>query len=139
MFGVVLLASGALVLIVALLVSLLPVPRMVLTVTVVLAALGVLAAGVFLGRLAYVVRTTVDGYKVRFVRGAGVKQGRWADVEEVVTNHVAGSPCLVLRLRNGSTTTIPVEVLAVDREQFVRDIGVHLQERGFKPERRKRA
>ena len=35
----------------------------------------------------------------------------------------AASPCVVLRLRDGRTTTIPVGVLAVDRERFVRDPG----------------
>ncbi len=34
---------------------------------------------------------------------------------------------VVLRLRDGRTTTIPVEMLAVDRESFVRDVQQHLQ------------
>jgi hypothetical protein len=36
-------------------------------------------------------------------------------------------PCVVLRLRDGGTTTVPVGVLAVDREQFVRELQEHLQ------------
>ena len=34
---------------------------------------------------------------------------------------------VVLRLRDGRTTTIPVEMLAMDREAFARDLQEHLQ------------
>ncbi len=78
----------------------------------------------------WVVRLTEDGYKIQFVRGAGVKQARWADVADAVTTEVAGSPCVVLRLKNGGSTTIPVEVIAVDPNQFVRDIQAHLTRHG---------
>jgi hypothetical protein len=78
----------------------------------------------------WVVRLTDDGYKVQFVRGAGVKQARWADVADAVTTDVAGAPCVVLRLKNGGSTTIPVEVLAVDREAFVRDVLAQLTAHG---------
>ena len=43
------------------------------------------------------------------------------------TTTVADAPVVVLRLRDGRTTTIPVEMLAVDREAFVRDVQDHLQ------------
>ena len=55
---------------------------------------------------------------MRFVRGAGVKQARWGDVDDAVTADVAGAPCVVLRLKDGRTTSIPVEVLAVERDAF---------------------
>jgi len=93
---------------------------------VVVAVAGVCATGVLLTRAAYVVRLTAEGYRIRFVRGAGTRQARWRDVEDAVTDTIAGSPCVVLRLRDGRTSTIPVEVLAVDREQFVRDVRAHL-------------
>lgn len=78
----------------------------------------------------WVVRLTDDGYKVQFVRGAGVKQARWADVADAVTTEVAGAPCVVLRLKNGGSTTIPVEVLAADRDAFVRDVLAQLKQHG---------
>lgn len=112
------LATGAVVLFAA--------PGTVLTVAVVVAVAGVCATGVLLTRAAYVVRLTAEGYRIRFVRGAGTRQARWGDVEDAVTDTIAGSPCVVLRLRDGRTSTIPVEVLAVDREQFVRDVQAHL-------------
>jgi hypothetical protein len=39
-----------------------------------------------------------------------------------VTTTVAGARCVVLRLRDGRSTTIPVDVLAGDREEFVRTL-----------------
>ena len=75
----------------------------------------------------FAVRFTDEGYQVRHIRGVGVPAARWKDVEDAVTTTAHGSPCVVLRLRNGSTTTIPVDALAVDRDQFVRDVRDHLK------------
>lgn len=92
----------------------------------VIGLIGVFALGWWLRSKAYVVRCSTQGYSVRFVRGAGVKEARWSDVEEAVTATPHGYPCLVLRLKSGGTTTIPVELLATDREQFVREMQRHL-------------
>jgi len=75
----------------------------------------------------WVVRLTAEGYRIQWVRGVGTASGRWKDVEDAVTTSVAGSAVVVLRLRDGRTTTIPVEMLATDREAFVRDVQDHLQ------------
>ncbi len=75
----------------------------------------------------FAVRFTDEGYQVRHIRGAGVEAARWKDVEDAVTTTSHGSACVVLRLRNGTTTTIPVEALDVDREQFVRDVQARLR------------
>lgn len=75
----------------------------------------------------WVVRMTPEGYRVQWVRGVGAAAARWKDVEDAVTTTVAEAPVVVLRLRDGRTTTIPVEMLAVDREAFVRDVQDHLQ------------
>lgn len=81
-----------------------------------------------------------EGYRVRFVRGAGAHEARWVEVEDAVTRFVGDAPCLVLRLRDGRTTTIPVEALAIDREQFVREVQEHLQRgHGLPPLRRRRS
>ena len=71
---------------------------------------------------AWVLRCTPEGYAVRLVRGAGVTDARWDAVEDAVTTTRHDVPCVVLRLRDGRTTTIPVGVLAVDKEQFVREL-----------------
>jgi uncharacterized membrane protein len=70
-------------------------------------------------RAAYVVRLDALGYQVRLVRGAGVKRARWADVAEVSTARVHGVSCVVVALRDGRTTTVPVDLLAGDRDEFV--------------------
>jgi hypothetical protein len=75
----------------------------------------------------WVVRFTDEGYRVQWVRGVGAASARWKDVEDAVTTTVADAPVVVLRLRDGRTTTIPVEMLAIDREAFVRDVQEHLQ------------
>lgn len=104
-----------------------------------LVPLGVAAAAVlglawFLRTRAWVLRCTADGYRLRMVRGAGVTEARWQGVEDAVTTVRHGVPCVVLRLRDGRTTTIPVGVLAVDREQFVRELQAFLQQgSGLRP------
>ena len=81
----------------------------------------------------WVARLTPEGYRIQWVRGVGTASGRWQDVEDAVATTVANAPVVVLRLRDGRTTTIPVEVLATDREAFVRDLQQHLQRgRGLK-------
>lgn len=92
------------------------------SVVVLVGALGVFvlgAAGLYLVNGAYVLRLTEQGYRVRFVRGAGVTRARWTDVEDAVTSYVADTPCVVLRLKDGGSTTVPVSVLAIDRERLV--------------------
>lgn len=74
------------------------------------------------------------GYRVRLVRGAGVREAGWKDVAEATTASPRGIPCVVLKLRDGRTTTIPVQALHADREEFVRDLQRHLQRgRGLRP------
>ncbi len=69
-----------------------------------------------------VVHLDETGYRVAMVRGAGVKEARWSDVEDAVTASPAGFPCVVIRLRDGGTTTIPVQALAADPDDFARDV-----------------
>ncbi len=99
-------------------------------VLVALVGLGAVAIGVLalvLRRVAWVLRCDETGYRVRMVRGAGVAQARWSDVTDAVAVTRGGVPCVSLRLRDGSTTTIPVTVLDVDREQLARELQRHLQ------------
>jgi hypothetical protein len=74
-----------------------------------------------------VVRLDEDGYRVRLVRGAGVTSARWADVTDAVTASPGGIDCLVIRLQDGGTTTIPVSALDADREAFAADVRDHLR------------
>ncbi len=98
-----------------------------LLVPAVVALVVVVAMAVRVSRRGPAVTFGDEGYVVRGIRGAGVQAARWKDVEDAITTHTHGSPCVVLRLRNGTATTIPVEVLAGDREEFVRDLQRHLR------------
>jgi len=74
------------------------------------------------------------GYRVRLIRGAGVREAGWNEVADAVTATARDLPCVVLRLTDGRTTTIPVGALDADREEFVRDLRAHLQRgQGLRP------
>jgi hypothetical protein len=122
LWGVALVSAGALLLVVALVVVVADLPRAVVTVPLVVAVAGLLVLGVLLTRRWYVVRLGETGYQVRFVRGAGRTQARWTDVEDLTTAIVGGTECVVLRLRDGSTSTVPVNLIEGDREEFVDEL-----------------
>jgi hypothetical protein len=131
LLGVGLAGVGILVCLATIVTAVLHLPLGALTLVVVLAMTAILICGALLTRRRYVVRLAEEGYQVRFVRGAGVRQARWGDVDDAVTADVAGAPCVVLRLKDGRTTSIPVEVLAVERDAFVRDVQSHLTRFGI--------
>ncbi|HSE10065.1 MAG TPA: hypothetical protein VLB29_15495 [Nocardioidaceae bacterium] len=124
--GVMLAGVGAFVVLLTLVVGLLDLPPVVLAAGIVVAVLALLVGGFWLTRRASVVHLEEAGYRVRLVRGAGVKQARWTDVEDVVATTVGREKCIVLRLRNGGTTTIPVRMLAGSPDAFVKDLQQHL-------------
>ncbi len=106
-----------------------------LPVDVLVVLLGVGVAGLF--ALAWVLRSRVtvvhldaDGYRVRLIRGAGVRQGRWADVQDAVTGSPRGIPCVLIRLRDGGRTSIPVQALQGDPDDFARDVQARLRAGG---------
>lgn len=124
----VLLVGLALVLVVAtVLVAALNLPSITLLVVVVVGVVGVLTAAVVVSQRVAVVHLGEDGYRVRLVRGAGVAAAGWGEVEEAVTASPGGVPVVRLQLRDGRSTMIPVQALAADREEFVRDLQEHLQ------------
>ena len=125
--GIALVGIALLVLLATLLVAVLDLHSAVLLLPVAIGVALFVAAAVLHQRRSWVVRLTDEGYRVQWVRGVGVASARWKDVEDAVTATVADAPVVVLRLRDGRTTTIPVQVLAVDRETFVRDVQQHLQ------------
>jgi hypothetical protein len=125
-FGVLLAALGILVVLLTVGVGVLDLPTAVLGAGMVLVVLLLLGGGMLLTRGATVVRLDDAGYRVRLVRGAGVKRARWTDVEDVVATTVAGERCIVLRLRDGRTTTLPVRMLSSSSDSFIKDLQGHL-------------
>lgn len=107
--------------------------------TVILVPVALVVVAVIFALGAVLRRTPVvhlddTGYRVRLVRGAGVRQAGWREVEDAVTASPRDIPCVVLRLVDGRTTTIPVAALDADREEFVRDLQAHLQRgQGLRP------
>lgn len=115
-------------------VALLDLHTVVLLVVALLLVGGVLVAGQVLMRRTIVVHLDDTGYRIQLIRGAGVKEATWKEVEDAVTSSPRDIPCVVLRLKDGRTTTIPVEAVAADREDFVRDLQEHLQRgQGLRP------
>lgn len=126
LMGALLLLVGVLVVLVSLLVALVGVPRAVVSALVVLLVVLVAGGGYALTRRTWLVRADRVGYRVRLVRGAGVRAARWEDVQDLVTSTVHGARCVVLRLRDGRSTTIPVAVLQGDADDFVRALRARL-------------
>lgn len=94
---------------------------------------GIFVLGALLRRTP-VVHLDDTGYRVRLVRGAGVREARWTEVQDAVTATARNLPCVVLRLIDGRTTTVPMEALDADRDAFVRDLRAHLQRgQGLRP------
>jgi hypothetical protein len=89
----------------------------------------VIGVAAYAGRGLTLVRFDDVGYRVRTRRGSGVRSARWADVKDAVTAEVDGVPCVVIRLRDGRSTTIPVELLDGDRNEFVHDLRSRLHAR----------
>lgn len=132
--GVGLALAGLLVVVTTVLGSAFGWPVSALLLVVVGVWLGLAAVVTVLPRLVPVVRLDEAGYQVRWVRGAGVRQGRWKDVEDVVATTVEGARCLVLRRRDGRTTTIPVDLVAGSAEAFADDLRRHLDRgHGYRP------
>ena len=123
MLGVV----GALVLVTTVVVAVLDLHTVVVLAVAAACLLVVGAGALVVTRSAYVVRLTPEGYLVRHVRGAGATRARWTEVEDAVTARVADSDCVVLRLKDGRSTTVPVAVLAGDRDAFVADVRARLR------------
>jgi len=122
LLGAFLAAVGSAVVVVAIVVATTPVPAGLLTGVVALAVLGIAVLAVLLVPRRYVVRLDDVGYRVRFVRGAGRERARWTDVQDLTTAVVSGTECVVLRLRDGGSSTLPVRVIEGDREEFVDEL-----------------
>lgn len=132
LLGTTLVVSAALVLLATLAVAIWDLHWLVIAIPLLLvvgavAATAVLASG-------FVVRLSEEGYQVRRIRGAGTAAARWRDVEDAVTTHRHGLPCVMLRLKDGRSTTIPVTALNADPDTFALDVRDHLnRSHGIRP------
>ena len=127
LLGVVLCAVAVLILVSTLLIAVLDLHTVFLLVPVLVTIASLVACWWLWREKGWVVKFTDEGYRVQWVRGVGAASARWRDVEDAVTTTLVEAPVVVLRLRDGRTTTIPVEMVAMDREAFARDLREHLQ------------
>ncbi len=131
--GLLLVVLAGLVLVSTLAVALLGGPTVLLLVVGLVALVAVVALAVPL-RGVRVVELDDEGYRVRMIRGAGVRTAAWRDVEDAVAASPHGVDCVVLRLRDGRTTSIPVAAVDASREDFVQDLRAHLRRgEGLRP------
>lgn len=122
LMGVFLAAIGIVLVVATVAVAALGLPADVLSVIVIATVAAIFGLGFLLVRRWHVVRLDEVGYRVRFVRGVGVAQARWADVHDLTTAIAGGAECVQLRLRDGGMTTIPVDLIEGDREEFVDEL-----------------
>ena len=102
-------------------------PPDLLVVLLLVGAVGVLGLGWWLRHRAWVLRLDDAGYRVRLVRGARVPAASWREVSEVGTASPRGVPCLIVSLADGRETVLPVQAVAGDREQLVREVQARLR------------
>ena len=116
--GLALIGSAVLVLLTTVLVVVFawPVWVVLLVATVALAATAALAVAT---RRTPLLSVDETGYRVHWVRGAGTKAAPWRQVADAVAASPGGIDCVVLRLRDGRTTSIPVDAIEGDSEAFV--------------------
>jgi hypothetical protein len=76
----------------------------------------------YLLRRAWAVRLSAHGYAVRLLAGVGASAASWEQVGEVVASSPGGTPCLVLRLRDGRMTRLPMTAIAGDPDAFAHDV-----------------
>ncbi|WP_196804041.1 hypothetical protein [Marmoricola sp. URHB0036] len=93
---------------------------------VVLGAAGVIALGLLVGLRRWVLRLDETGYRVRVLRTAEARSARWTDVLDLQTATVSGTRCLVLRLRDGRTTALPVDAIEGDPVALTEALTTHL-------------
>lgn len=126
LLGITLVLLAGVVFVLAGLVAAFSLPIAVLSVGLVLVVVAVVAAGFVLTRFATVLRLDDVGYEVRLLRNPGVRRARWKDVEDVVTATLSEQDCVVLRLRDGTTTRLPLALVGASPDTLVRDLREHL-------------
>jgi len=101
-------------------------PTAFVTGLVVLGGVGAVALGLLLGVRHWVLRLDETGYRLRALRTSEARSARWTDVLDLQTATVSGARCLVLRLRDGRTTALPVDAIEGDPAALSEALTTHL-------------
>jgi len=126
LLGTGLVAIGTVVVLGVLLAWLADLPTALVSGVVALALVGVVVLGLLLGIRHWVLRLDEHGYRVRVLRTAEARSARWTDVLDLNATTLAGQRCVVLRLRDGRTTALPVDVIDGGSTRLVKAISDHL-------------
>ncbi len=126
LLGTGLVAIGTVVVLGVLLAWLADLPTALVSGVVALALVGVVVLGLLLGIRHWVLRLDEHGYRVRVLRTAEARSARWTDVLDLNATTLAGQRCVVLRLRDGRTTALPVAVIEGGSTRLVKAISEHL-------------
>ena len=126
LLGTGLVAIGVVVAIGVLLMWLVDAATALVTGLVVLGGVGVLVLGLLLGLRHWVVRLDQHGYRVRGLR-PGVRAARWTDVLDLQAVNATGNRCVVLRLRDGRTTVLPVDAIEGGPVRLTELLTAHLE------------
>ena len=125
LLGTGLVATGFMVALGFLVVWLAGAPPVVGTGLAVLGGFGVLALGLLLGVRRWVLRLDAQGFRVRVLR-SGATSARWTDVLDVQAINDGPTRCVVLRLRDGRTTVLPVDALEAEPARLTQLLTEHL-------------
>lgn len=63
-----------------------------------------------------------DGYRIHGLRGAGIRVAPWSAVEDVVSVGSGSRRVVEIRLRDGSTTSLPVRLIDEPPRVWLRDL-----------------
>jgi hypothetical protein len=126
LLGTGMLAIGTVVVLGVVLTWLVGLPTAVVSGLVILALIGVVVLGLLFGVRHWVLRLDEHGYRIRGLRSAEAKSARWTDVLDVQATTVSGHWCVVLRLRDGRTTTLPAGVLEGGPTKLAQTLVAHL-------------
>lgn len=88
-------------------------------------AVTVLVALVALGlslRPPVVLTLSAEGYRVGFARGSGQRTAPWRDVEDVATQPVHGTACLVMSLPDARSSVVPLSLLGARAVEAQREV-----------------
>ena len=119
-------AIGVVVLLGVLLTWLLGLPSAFVSGLVALAVVGVLVLGSLVGVRHWVVRLDASGYRIRVLRSAEARSARWSDVLDLQATTIGAQRCVVLRLRDGRTSALPVDVIDGGPTELTEALTAHL-------------
>jgi hypothetical protein len=97
-------------------------------------AVVLVVALVLLGRPPLVVEMAPDRYRLHHLRGGGVATAQWHDVESAQTQSSSNGPLIVIQLKDGQRSLLPLTLLGARSVEAEREIHDRLSTgHGYRP------